>query len=207
MSQRIAIIDYSSGNLHSVYKKLCQLKVHAVVCQNEEDLHTVDKIILPGIGHFGAAMNCLRSSGLFDALQYEVLTNEKPVLGICLGMQLMAKKSEEALGYNGLGWIDAEVRHFNHTQPHLFRTPHTGWNTLTIKKTDSCIGQIGKDEEFYFNHSYHLVSAESSIIVAETDYEYSFISVFRSNSLFGVQFHPEKSHTAGEKILKNFLEF
>jgi len=207
MSQRIAIIDYSSGNLHSVYKKLCQLKVHGVVCQTAKDLHVADKIILPGIGHFGAAMNFLQGSGLLEALQYEVMTNEKPVLGICLGMQRMAKKSEEAPGYTGLGWVDAEVIRFNHRQPHIFRTPHAGWNTLTIKKKDSCIRQIDNDDEFYFSHSYHLISAESSIIVAETDYEYSFISVFRSNSLFGVQFHPEKSHTAGEKVLKNFLEF
>ena len=152
-------------------------------------------------------MNCLHGSGLFEALQYEVMTNEKPVLGICLGMQLMAKTSEEAPGCKGLGYVDAEVIRFSHREPHVFRTPHTGWNNLRIKKEDRCAHLINAEDEFYFAHSYYLVTDDHSIIVAETDYEYNFVSMIRWRHLFGVQFHPEKSHAAGEKIFENFLAF
>jgi glutamine amidotransferase len=203
--QTVAIIDYSSGNLHSVYKKLSQIKARPIICRTADDLKTADKIILPGVGHFGTAMNCLQSSCLLDALQYEVMINRKPTFGICLGMQLMAHQSEEAPGYRGLGWVDADVVRFKHQNSYQFRTPHTGWNNLEIKKEDSCIEHLGVDDEFYFTHSYHLVSSDISIIVAETFYDYSFISVIRCQNLFGVQFHPEKSHAAGEKLFENFL--
>jgi len=203
--QTIAIIDYSSGNLHSVYKKLCRLKARPIICHKPEDLQKADKIILPGVGHFGTAMSCLQSCCLLEALQYEVMINRKPTLGICLGMQLMAQKSEEAPGYKGLGWIDAEVVRFKHQNSYQFRTPHTGWNNLKIKKEDSCIDHLATDAEFYFTHSYHLVSQDPSIIIAETYYEYHFISVIRWQHLFGVQFHPEKSHEAGERLFENFL--
>lgn len=205
MAQTVAIIDYSSGNLHSVYKKLSALKARPLICHSAKDLEKVDKIILPGVGHFGAAMNSLKNSSLYDALQHEVMNLKKPTLGICLGMQLMANQSEEAPGCDGLNWVEAKVVRFKHHNAYMFRTPHTGWNDLLPQKKDAIIDNVSKDDALYFTHSYHLVCNNKSIVIAETDYEYRFASVIRNEHLIGVQFHPEKSHAAGEVILKNFL--
>lgn len=205
MSQKIAIIDYSSGNLHSVYKKIIRLKQEPVICNTPEQLRCADKIILPGVGHFGAAMQYLQQSSLLDALNDDVLNKKKPVLGICLGMQLMAHSSEESPGSKGLSWIDAQVVRFKHADNRKFRTPHTGWNQLNVKKSDPLLMNTSAAEEFYFTHAYHLVSSDRSLTSAETEYEYSFLSAISQEQIFGVQFHPEKSHEAGEKLFKSFL--
>lgn len=205
MSQKIAIIDYSLGNLHSIVKKLECLKAEAIVCSDAESLKRADKIILPGIGHFGTAAQQLRSTGLAEALNEAVLHKKKAVLGICLGMQLMAKGSEEAPGCAGLGWVDTTVVRFRHEQPHLYRTPHTGWNQYRLKNENPLLKKNGSVSEFFFCHAFHLVDVPFAWASAETTYEYAFASAIQRDHVFGLQFHPEKSHKAGLKIFENFL--
>jgi imidazole glycerol-phosphate synthase subunit HisH len=203
--QTIAIIDYSLGNLHSIVKKLEVLKAGASVCADAGGLAKADKIILPGIGHFGTAVQQLRSTGLIHALNEAVLHHKKPVLGICLGMQLMAKTSDEAPGFEGLNWLNASVVRFRQEHPHVYRTPHTGWNQCRIIKENPLLPKEEISSELFYCHSFHLADVPPSWLSAETSYGYSFAAAIHQNHIFGVQFHPEKSHKAGLKIFENFL--
>ena len=133
MPQKVAIIDYSSGNLHSVYKKVCQLKANPFIAVSPSAIVSADKIIIPGVGHFGKAMNNLKLSGAYEALNEAVVVKKIPVLGICLGMQIMAEKSEEG-DTNGFGWIKGSVIKFRIGHSEKFKIPQTGWNTISIKK-------------------------------------------------------------------------
>ena len=205
MSQRIAIIDYGVGNLHSVYKKLLQLKVDVFITNSPKEIAGADKLILPGIGHFGKGMQNLKAFSLIDCLHEEVLTNKKPILGICLGMQLMGLGSEEAPEEKGLGWLDNQVVRFKMPDTLNFKIPHIGWNQLTIRKENALTKNISSSAEFFFSHSYHLADFSSCIVVSETDYGYPFTSAVSDNNISGVQFHPEKSHDQGIQIFKNFL--
>jgi len=149
MSQQIVIIDYGMGNIHSVKKKLLRLKADVIVSSNTNDILNATKIILPGVGHFGKAMSRLRELNLIDCLNEEVLINKKPILGICLGMQLMAKYSEEG-NTAGLGWFDAEVIRFNINDTLKHKVPHIGWNQIKQKKESILMRNIPDESEFYF---------------------------------------------------------
>ena len=204
MKQTLIIVDYRMGNLHSVKKKLDRLKTTASITSNPRDIVKADKIILVGVGHFAKAMKNIKELDLLDALSEVAIIKKKPVLGICLGMQLMAKDSEEG-NTEGLGWLDANVRKMQVDDTLKFKIPHTGWNKITQSKKSHLMKGIPESSEFYFVHSYYLRSNETSNILNETEYCFKFTSAIEKDNIFGVQYHPEKSHDVGEVLLKNFI--
>lgn len=205
MTLKVTIVDYGTGNLNSVKRSLDLLGVESVVSSNPIDIESAAKIILPGVGHFGKAMADLQRLNLIDPLNHAVLVERKPILGICLGMELMAEKSEEG-NANGLGWFEAEVIQFNITDKKRYKVPHMGWNQIRIKKSSRLLTDIPESAEFYFVHSYHLKIRNRSDLLNETEYEVTFPSAIEKDNIFGVQYHPEKSHDAGRQLLKNFIE-
>ena len=204
MKKTVTIVDYGMGNLHSVKKKLDRLKTTSSITSNPRDIIKADKIILIGVGHFAKAMKNIQELNLLDALSEVAIIKKKPVLGICLGMQLMAKDSEEG-NTKGLGWLDANVRKMQVDDTLKFKIPHTGWNKITQSKKSHLMKGIPELSEFYFVHSYYLRSNETSNILNETEYCFKFTSAIEKDNIFGVQYHPEKSHDVGEVLLKNFI--
>lgn len=205
MSSKIVIVDYSMGNLRSVLKKFEGLKSDAVISSDLNVIESASKLILPGVGHFGTGVERLKSSGIWDLLNHRVLIDKTPILGICLGMQLMAKSSEEG-NANGFGWFDAQVVRFRVSDKLKFKVPHIGWNTLYAQKNSKVLENIPTDSMYYFVHSYHIECNDTSDILTTTNYDYSFVSSIQKENIMGVQFHPEKSHDCGEKLIKNFIE-
>ena len=200
----ILIVDYGMGNLQSVRKKLIRLKATPIVSSDPEDVINADKIILPGVGNFQKAMGNLERLHLTEALNEAVQVRHAPILGICLGLQLMATKSEEG-GAEGLGWIDADVIRFRVRDKLKYKVPHTGWNQITKTKQSDLLKGISDSSEFYFVHSYHLRVSNSLDVLTQTEYEYDFPSSIHVGNIFGVQYHPEKSHDVGELLLDNFV--
>lgn len=193
------------GNIFSVRKVIERIGFTCSVSQSYEDIKHASKIILPGVGHFGKAMNNLKERNLLDALNEAVLVRKTPVMGICLGMQLMASHSEEG-DVQGLGWFDADVIKFRIQHNDKYKVPHMGWNTISHEKAGTAfMDRINDDDEFYFVHSYHIVPKKEEDILTKTLYEYSFVSSIAKDHIVGYQFHPEKSHKAGEQLIKNFL--
>lgn len=204
MSNNTVIIDYGMGNLHSVFRKLKHLNVDAVVSNDIKLISQAEKIVLPGVGHFAKAMENLNKLNLIEVLNEMVLVKKRPILGICLGMQIMANLSEEGF-CDGLGWFDAEVVRFKHEKSSAYKNPHMGWNNVIVKKESQLMHDISEQDEFYFVHSYHLVVNNEADVLNETCYDYKFCSAIEKDNIFGVQYHPEKSHGAGEKLLRNFM--
>jgi len=204
MDERTVIINYGMGNLNSVKRKLFRLGVDACISSDPEVIANADKLILPGVGHFEKAVLNLKQLGLWDTLNESVLLKKKPILGICLGMQLMAKRSEEG-NSEGLGWFDAEVVKFKVQDTLKYKVPHTGWNQISKVKNSFLMQNIPDLSEFYFVHSYHFKCNNPDDILNETEYEYNFTSAVEKENIFGVQYHPEKSHDIGEMVLKNFI--
>jgi glutamine amidotransferase len=195
------------GNLHSVKKKLDRLKVESVISSDPVVILNATKLILPGVGHFGNAMKNLRELNLLDALNEAVLVKKTPILGICLGMQLMAKESRESRtenGEKGLGWFDAEVVKFQFEDTLRFKVPHTGWNTISIQKESPLMKDIPADSEFYFVHSYYMKANDPADVLNYTEYGTPFTSAISKGNIYGFQYHPEKSHDVGMKLLENF---
>lgn len=205
MSSNVVIVNYGMGNLNSVKRMMDRLRVESVISANPKIIAESDKIILPGVGHFGKAMANLKELNLLDTLNEAVLVKKKPILGICLGMQLLAKHSEEG-DSEGLGWFEAEVVKFDVSDKLKYKIPHMGWNQVSIKKTSSLMKNIPEMSEFYFVHSYHIKKEKHDETLNETDFEYTFTSAIEKENIFGVQYHPEKSHDAGAQLLKNFIE-
>lgn len=203
MSAKIVIVDYGMGNLNSVKRKLSRIKIDALISSHPKDIAIADKIILPGVGHFSQAMANLRTLKLLDPLNDFALIQKKPILGICLGMQLMAKRSEEG-NVNGLGWFDADVVRFKIQDKLKYKIPHIGWNQIAITKPSALMIDINPDSEFYFVHAYHFLNRNPEDILNTTEYEYPFTSAIEKENIFGVQYHPEKSHDVGEQLFKNF---
>ena len=202
----ITIVDYGVGNLGSIANMLKKVGTKAISSSDPEVLQKADKLILPGVGAFDAGMRKLRESGLVPVLNELVLEKRIPVLGLCLGMQLMTKRSEEG-AEAGLGWIDAETVRFKFgpENAHL-KIPHMGWNTLDIRRQHSLVSDLGFESRFYFVHSYHIVCSDEMDVVAYTEYGYPLATVINKGNIMGAQFHPEKSHKFGMKLLKNFVE-
>ncbi|NQY10069.1 MAG: imidazole glycerol phosphate synthase subunit HisH [Flavobacteriales bacterium] len=205
MSNNILIVDYEMGNLNSVRKKFSRLKANPIISSDPKDILNADKIILPGVGHFQKAMENLKKLNLLDVLQEAITVKQKPILGICLGMQLMTKHSEEG-NVDGLGWFDAEVIKFKVQDNLKFKIPHMGWNQIQISKESSLMKNIPAATEFYFVHSYHVKANEQNDVLNETEYESTFPSAIEKNNIFGVQYHPEKSHDLGKQLLQNFID-
>jgi glutamine amidotransferase len=205
MPQNIMVLDYGMGNHFSIVKRLLKFDCRVFAGNSIKEMSEADKIVLPGVGHFGKAVENIKKLGLLDALNEAVLGKQKPILGICLGMQLMAKKSEEG-NTEGLGWIDAEVVKFKITHSLYYKIPHIGWNTVEQKKDAALLKNIPSNSEFYFVHAYHMHNNQNQDILGVTDYEYSFVSAIEKDNIFGVQFHPEKSHDIGNTLLENFTK-
>jgi imidazole glycerol-phosphate synthase subunit HisH len=201
---KIHIVDYGMGNIFSVQKKLLQENVTVSTSSDPQDILKADKIILLGVGHFKRAMSNLKELNLIDPLNNFALTQKKPILGICLGMQLMARFSEEG-NSNGLGWIDASILKFKTSDSKKFKIPHTGWNTVNSINKSSLLNGLEPDEEFYFVHSFYIQPNDPKLIMTETQYIESFCSGVEKENIFGVQYHPEKSHDSGRTIFKNFI--
>lgn len=200
----ITIVNYGSGNIEAICNIYGRLRVPYLVTANPEEVRASRKLILPGVGAFDQAMGELERSGLRAALDDIVLTRRVPLLGICVGMQLLARSSEEGK-LAGLGWIDGTVKKFDHS--HLgqcTRLPHMGWNTARPLRPSPLFQDIDLEKGFYFLHSYYFSCAASADALAETDYGGSYASVVNRDNIYGVQFHPEKSHQPGIQLLKNF---
>jgi len=204
MSSKLAIVDYGMGNLNSVKKSLDRIGVSSIVSSDPKDIINAEKIILPGVGHFGKAMSNLKKLNLLETLNEAVLVKQKPILGICLGMELMAKEGEEG-NAEGLGWIDAHIIKFNISDKIRSKVPHIGWNQIHIKKSSLLMNDIPDLSEFYFVHSYHLRINDQSDILNETQHDYFYPSAIERGNIFGVQYHPEKSHEVGAQLLSNFV--
>jgi len=202
----IVIIDYGMGNLGSVLNMLKKVGAEATISSDPRILVSAQKLILPGVGAFDNGMKCLTKSGLIDVLREKVLRQETPILGICLGLQLFTKMSEEG-SFPGLGWIDAETIRFQFSsESNGLKIPHMGWNELTIKREDSLFTGFEASPRFYFVHSYHVRCNNQDDILAECFYGINFTAAIRHRNIWGTQFHSEKSHKFGIKLLKNFTQ-
>lgn len=202
----IAIIDYGLGNIRAFVNLYERLNIPIKVACNARDLIGVTKIILPGVGAFDYAMSQLNASGMRNELEKQVMVNKIPIIGICVGMQMLAKSSEEGR-LSGLGWIDGEVKIFD-TKLIPFKTqlPHMGWNNINPKNNCNLLKGFNMQSRFYFLHSYYFVCSNFENIVATTDYGLTFASAINSDNIFGIQFHPEKSHSNGVQLLQNFAK-
>ena len=199
----IAIIDYKIGNKGSIKNMFKHLSEESIITDNPEEIAKADKLLLPGVGHFKMGMEYLNQSGLIPVIEKEVFEKKKPILGICLGMQLMTKHSEEG-DTEGLAWVDAKTVKFKPKSNDL-KVPHMGWNYVNIIKENELIPQtIQEKQRFYFVHSYCVQASDKSIEIAKTDYDGSFVSYFQKDNIYGMQFHPEKSHRFGMEVFKNF---
>lgn len=201
--KRVVIVDYGMGNVGSVKNALTFLGYEAVVSSSSEDLERATHLILLGVGAFADGMKNLNSAGLVPVLESEVLERRKPILGLCLGMQLLASVGEEGGLHKGLGWIKGRVQRFR-VDEKLYKVPHVGWNDVVPQERATLFRGV-KRPIFYFVHSYHLVPEDKSIIAAETEYGGRFVSAIEKDNIFGLQFHPEKSQQEGLKVLENFL--
>jgi glutamine amidotransferase len=203
MSEPVTIVDYGVGNIHSVCKTLMRAGVASVVSSSPDVVSCARRLILPGVGHFGKAMAQLRNRGLVAALDEAVIQRKSPILGICLGMQLMARHGSEG-DTEGLGWFDGSVERFNVSDELRYKVPHMGWNEAMPAKASALLHNIDEVSEFYFLHSYHYVTETTEEVLMNTCYGYDFVSAVEKENIFGFQFHPEKSHDAGLQLLKNF---
>lgn len=198
----IAIVDYGLGNIRSVHYKLKNNGVDVVTSSSSELISSADKLILSGVGHFKKGMKNLQESGLVEVLNQKVLIDKIPIFGICIGMHLFAKHSEEG-DCEGLGWISGKVKKFNFANNTELNIPHVGWNAIHMMKQDSILESINDKQFFYFTHSYHL-HCDEDIILTKTNYGYDFPSSIKKGNIIGTQFHPEKSHWKGFQLLLNF---
>ena len=205
MKDKIVVVDYGMGNIHSVVKKIKYLGGDVFVSSDSDEILNADKIILAGVGHHRQAMNNLRKFKLINVLHKVALVQKKPVLGICLGMQLMALKGEEG-DSDGLGWINADVKRIRVKDTVKYKVPHMGWNSITIRKKSHLMSGIGDNDEFYFAHSYYMEVYDKNLILSKTEYDFQFVSAIENNNIFGVQYHPEKSHDAGDIFLSNYIK-
>lgn len=202
----ITIIDYGMGNLGSIANMFKKIGSRATVSADLAVIEAADKLILPGVGAFDNGMARLGEMGLIELLNVKALEQKTPILGLCLGMQLLASGSQEG-SLPGLGWLDAECVRFRFGPEQAgLKIPHMGWNYLQVRQPEGLFADMYPDPRFYFVHAYHLVCQDEADVQATTSYGYEFASVVRKNNILGVQFHPEKSHKFGMKLFKNFVE-
>jgi glutamine amidotransferase len=205
MAVQVGIINYDMGNIQSVTNALSFLGHEPIISDNPHKLIEADAYILPGVGAFGEAIKNLKDRGLIEFLNTEVLTNKKPILGICLGMQLMTNHSVELGDHIGFGWIDAEVLPIPlHESIHV---PHVGWNNVHIAMKEPLFSHISPNSHFYFDHSFYVSCKNENVIAATCKNGIEMCVSLRKDNIFATQFHPEKSQTNGLKVLRNFLNY
>lgn len=198
----LVIVDYGVGNLRSVEN---MARKAGLICKVSSDPHEVrgaDKMILPGVGHFGHGMEMLKSSGLLEPLNWFALEAKRPVLGICLGGQIIGKESAEAEGTQGLGWINMVCQRFPKTEG--YAVPRMGWSQIEITRQCPLFPDPGPGDRYYFVHSYHMVCADADDVVAETEHGVRYPCVVNHGNVYGTQFHPEKSHRFGLALVRAF---
>jgi glutamine amidotransferase len=202
----ITIINYGLGNVQAFANLYKRLNIPAAIATSAPDFKDASKLILPGVGAFDHAMELLEASGMRGTIDDLVLNQGVPVLGVCVGMQILAGSSEEG-NLSGLGWIEGRVRRFDETKLHQPpRLPHMGWNDVVPKGGAGLFSGLEQDSRFYFLHSYYFDCASNDNVLATSEYGIAFGSAVRSGNIYGVQFHPEKSHDYGVRLLKNFAE-
>jgi glutamine amidotransferase len=201
----IAIVEYGMGNVRSLRNAFEYIGEDVIVTADPAALDDADRIVLPGVGAFGDAMGAIAERGLEPVLQRQARELNKPVLGVCLGMQLIARSSVEHGEHRGLGWIDAEIRRLEVPRP--LKVPHVGWNTISFDPTDPLFHGIKSGEaNFYFVHSFHMVCHNPADLIATADYGIAVTAVVRSGNVTATQFHPEKSQDNGLTLLRNWVE-
>jgi len=202
----ITIIDYGMGNIGTIVNKFEKLDIPVKVTSDPSDIQSAEKLILPGVGSFDAGIKNINNLNIINPLKKAILENQIPILGICLGMQLFTKKSEEG-SLAGFGLFDCNTIKFQIPRHETrLKIPHMGWNTIKILQESPLLENISKDPRFYFVHSFHVNCQIQGFITAVTNYGYDFPSVIQNKNIYGVQFHPERSHSQGLTILKNFAE-
>jgi imidazole glycerol-phosphate synthase subunit HisH len=201
----IKIIDYGLGNMLAFQNLYRRINIDAALCKSADELRDCSKLILPGVGAFDRAMQLLEASGMRPVLDELVLGAGVPVMGVCLGMQLLARSSEEG-ELPGLGWVDGQVKTFRSSQCQDMLLPHMGWNDVQPTASGSLFKQIAPQATFYFLHSYYFHCEQVQHVAATTHYGVDFCSAVQHKNIYGVQFHPEKSHHCGVQLLKNFAE-
>ena len=200
----IKIIDYGMGNIQSVKNAFELLDCNVEIIDNSSGIHDADGIILPGVGAFGNAISNLEERKIIDSLKDSVLNKKTPLLGICLGMQLLADSSEERGNNKGLSLISGNIRKI--PELHSYRLPHVGWNDINIKKDDPLFKNINDKSSFYFVHSYRF-ECDEKYVVATTDYGQQITAAVQKDNIFGVQFHPERSQRKGFHLINNFIDY
>lgn len=196
------ILDYGLGNLGSIKNMLKKIGHSSLITNDKNEILKATKLILPGVGSFDNGITNLKKFDILEVLNQKVLVEKTPILGICLGMQLMTKSSEEG-SLDGLGWVDAETKKF---VSNSLKIPHMGWNIITHQKSSKLFNELESEKRFYFVHSYYVESNCKDDILTTTNYGNDFVSSFEKENIIGVQFHPEKSHKFGMSLLKNFME-
>ena len=201
----IGIIEVGLGNIASVQRMLEKAGAKSILARTPEDLLGVEKIVLPGVGHFDEGIKKLQRSGFADTLVKLVTERNIIVMGICLGMHLLCRSSQEGSEY-GLALIDADVKKFQFTEDMGLKVPHMGWNVVTSTRTNTLLPPSVEERRFYFVHSYKVVPKDPEITIGTADYGGGFCAAFQQGTVFGVQFHPEKSHRFGMELMQRFVE-
>lgn len=203
----IVIIDYGTGNSGSMLNMFRRIGAQAVIASDHETLMSASAIVLPGVGAFDNGMQKLQSAGMLEPLEQRVLRDKIPFLGVCLGMQMLLDCSEEG-SLPGLGWIPGQVKKFDFSGMGKtgLKIPHMGWNTVRSTNSTSLFRGLDEEARFYFVHTYHVVCRDQTNSLGTSEYGYPFVSAVQKDNIYGVQFHPEKSHRFGMALLKNFAE-
>ena len=200
----IGIIDYGLGNIKAISNIYDKLKIKNMIIRSKEDFEKISSMILPGVGSFDSAINLLIKSKYLELNKINFHEKKKNILGICVGMQIFSRKSSEG-SLSGLNWFDANVKKINlQNNSEKMRLPHMGWNSIKFLKNDHLLRDIKDGEHFYFCHSYYFSCNNKKDIISETKFSQKFPSIIKKDNIYGIQFHPEKSHDNGVKILENF---
>lgn len=204
--QMISVIDYGAGNIASVINMIKHVGGEAEIISSPGQVSQASKLLLPGVGAFDHGIQCLKAGGWIDELNKAVFERKVPTLGICLGMQLMCKSSEEGKSL-GLGWFDARVRRFNFDGESIaLKVPHMGWSKVRVERADPLISDEAIERRFYFVHSYYVECLNQDDVLLNGTYGRDFVAGFQRENMWGFQFHPEKSHKFGMELFKRFLE-
>lgn len=199
----LVILDYGVGNIGSIFNMFKRVGGKPVVTGKIDDLERANKIVLPGVGSFDRAVESLQKSGLRECLEKKVIAERTPVLGVCVGMQMLGHGSEEGV-LSGFGWIDGRCVKFDVVAKGL-RVPHMGWNSVVVEKSSQLTERLNSSSRFYFVHSYHLVCNDPDDVLMTADYGGRFVAAVQKNNIFGTQFHPEKSHKFGMELYRQFV--